>query len=397
MRTLLLAFVVALQVSGETASADDRGKFTPVRVPVLLQKFVVADEATAFSIGAHKGADYAVAACDEKGRLSVAFIRSSGGGKVLTVEPRWEKPPRLLLADLDGDERAEVLVCSKRLRIYRIADDKLSLIWTSRESFDDQPAPRLGPADLDGDGRTDIAVLNYKPSKGGVFDAQSLYIYMNQTGGHLDYRLGGATTFTDEHGFHSTSGLAIGNFFGDERPEVVVGNDNGWLWLLRVRRGKPVVETRWKILSGGAIGPGLAAGNLDGTPEKELLVGTNGGDIFVYKFAPGGRPVIVAKAHAGRLAYGVLAGDLDGDGQDEFLLARGSLGYAGMTQKDVVTEIWKLSDDKLESIWRREAVGFKTPALKVQDFDRDGSMELVIYTPFGEGKSVEVVKPELNR
>ena len=88
------------------------------------------------------------------------------------------------------------------------------------------------------------------------------------------------------------------------------------------------------------------------------------------------------------------------DGRDEknrSVAVRGSLGYAGMKQKDVVTEIWKLADDKLRLIWRREAVGFVRPALRVHDFDRDGSMELVIYAPFGNGKSIEVVKPEFNR
>lgn len=67
-----------------------------------------------------------------------------------------------------------------------------------------------------------------------------------------------------------------------------------------------------------------------------------------------------------------------------------------MTQENVVTEIWKLEDDKLRMIWQRQAVGFVTPRLMLQDLDRDGSRELVIYTPFGKGKSIEVVKPELS-
>lgn len=390
----LLAIVTSLALP-QTGLCQDNGKSIPVQLPLVLKKFVLEDEPMAFCLGRHKGADIAMVACDVEGRLKVAFSQA-GRGKMYEADLKLETKPTLLLSDLDGDGLAEILVCEKTLHVYTITENGLQKLWTSDESFGFEPAPHLAPVDFDKDGRIDIAVLNYKKREEGE-DTQSLYIYLNRPDVESPFVPSGSITLTDPSGFHSTSGIAIGDFFGDDSHEIVIGNSNGWLWLLEYKNETPVVTTRWKVKSGGAIGTGLAAGNLDTQSKDELLVGTNGGDIFVYKFAAEGQPEVTAQAHAGRLAYGVKSGDIDGDGQDEFLLARGALGVAQMTIRDVVTEVWKLDEGKLSLAWRRQARGFSKPGLMVHDLDRDGTNDLVIYSPHGEGKLIEVVRPEFEK
>lgn len=386
----LLAVVFSLPVPLAVCQQNDDQHFEIVPLPLWLE-FNLKDQTEAFNFHLTGGDDNLLAVYDKTNKLRVAIPHGNGGGLIL--KPKLEIPftPRLSVADLDGDSKPEVLVCSDKLRVYRVQKDGLSLLWTSEETFEGAPPPNLALSDLNADGHIDIVLLNYLKEKNS--EGSSLYIYMNQ-GAKAQFSLSGTTTFTDEHGYHSTYGIAAADFSGDDRPDIVVGNDNGWMWLIETEDGKPLVKKSWKVLSGGAIGGGLSAGNLVEGAKLELLVGTNGGDIFVYQFPADGDPEVVAKAKAGRLSYGVHAADMDGDGLDEFLLSRGLLGYAGMTQKDVVTEIWKLNDGRLSTIWRKEATGFKSHAVMLQDLDQDGTPEIVTY---GQGNPVEAVKPILDR
>ena len=52
--------------------------------------------------------------------------------------------------------------------------------------------------------------------------------------------------------------------------------------------------------------------------------------------------------------------------------------------------------DTLNPIWRRRAFGFTRPAIMLHDFDRNGTPEFVIYSPFGKGP-IEAVRPILDR
>lgn len=388
--------MLVLGVQGIDGGVADDARDAQVALPLAVKKFVAIDEAEAFSFGNYDDA-LALATSTKGGQVFAVVTRPrSAGGKVLRANLDLENTPRLLMADLDGDARTEVLIGSKHLSVFRLGNDGLSPLWTSGEAFGDKPPPRLAVADFNGDGHSDIIVLNYK-HRGQEPDNQSLYVYLNQARGDSSFRLGGSTTLTDVHGFHSSSGLTIGKFYGDEQPKIVVGNSNGWLWFIEVKDEKPVVTHSWKVPSGGAIGPGLAVGNLDGGAENELLVGTNGGDIFVYRPISAEAVELVARAHAGRLAYGVQSADIDRDGKDEFLLSRGYLGYANMTQKDVVTECWKLKNGKLRRIWQRQAMGFVIPHIMLKDLDGDSTDELLIYGPSqgGKGNKIEAIKPHL--
>lgn len=382
------ALVVALTLYNSVLGCqdDDEDHFEIVPLPLLVKKFIVADQATSFSIGEHNGTSNVLAAFDQEGQLRVAVTRGRGG-KVFKTELELQESPRLLVADLDGDSNAEILVCSDKLRVYQIDEDELSLAWTSPETFEDSPSPRLGLSDLDGDGHVDIAVLNYLSDRNSESD--SLYLYRNLKTG-LQFSLTGSIAFTDEHGYHSTSGIAIGDFTGDVREDIVIGNDNGWMWLIDVKNGKPTVEKTWKVKSGGAIGHGLAVGNMVAGQKKELLVGTNGGDIHVYRFPEGKDPEVIASASPGRYSYGIQACDMDGDGMDEFLLANNP-------PEGARTEIWKLGGDQLFAVWGKDIADFEHPRLEVRDLNGDGTSELVIYSLLKEGKRIEAIKPVLSR
>lgn len=330
-----------------------------------------------------------VAIYDESQHLNL--LRNSHGKwiKVASQLLPTSETPRLLVADLDRDGNAEILVCSDKLRVYTVDGKSFSLSWSSHESFPEEevPVPQMGIADFNGDGRNDIAVLNYKDK--GDSDTQSLYVYTRTLSRPLDFGLTDVATFTDEHGYHSTAGMAIADYSGDGSPDIAVSNSNGFLWFVTFDAGKLNVRKQWNVPSGGAIGAGLSSGNFDADSASELLVGTNGGNIFVVDLDDEFEPRVLAGAMAGRLAYGVAAGDINGDGRDEFVLTRGHIGYAGMTQKDVVAEAWQLGNEGLTRVWQQETVDQPRPL--VRDIDADGRPEVVVLSL--HGKNLAVLEP----
>lgn len=397
----LFSFAVALSLQAMPALCQqiDEQNFVNVPLPTWFE-FTVGDHPKAFSFSLDNQTDYVLATWDESSGLQVTIPRGTVGG--LGFKPRLDlAPPRLLVADLDGDSKAEILVCSDKLRIFRVRADGLSLIWTSREMFDGNHSPNLGLCDFDDDGHLDIAVLDSPTEK--LTEKKSLYLYLNQNE-NLQFSLSGATLITDAKGFHSSYGLAIGDFSGDDRPDIVVGSSSSeWMWLFEIENGNPMVKQMWKAPSGGLIGPGLGIGNMVAGGKQELLVGTVEGDLFVYEFPAEGTPKVIAKATAGPLATSVQAADMDGDGLDEFLLARGlrggviptKEGLVKLAEKDVATEIWQLKEGQLTNIWRKEATGFSAPRLLLQDLDQDGTPEFVTYSLNGRGKAIEAFRPVL--
>ncbi len=392
---------IALLIAGispqEVANPAERS-VNQQKIVTLVEKFSGSGEATRFCLGHYDSSAYAVAVCDQKNVVRV-IIGRNGRGRIYTLDVKGKDTPGLLLEDLDGDGRSELFVSTSVVEGYQLTDGGLRKFWTSDGKLTSRPAPKVAVADLNGDGRRDVAVLSYKSKKLAV-PSESLYVYLQTENAASSLKRSGSLTFTDEHGYHSTAGIAVGNFCGDAQPEIVIGNSNGFLWQLELKDGVPQVRHEWKVPSGGAVGSALAAGNLIGDSYNELLVGTNGGDIFVYRLSEEHEPKRLASRETGRLAYGVGAADVDGDGLQEFVLARGTLGYAGMTEHDVVWEVYKVDHnitDKytLERVFRKKADDFIAPRLMLHDLNRDNVNDIVLYTAFGKGKRLEFVKPEL--
>ena len=102
-------------------------------------------------------------------------------------------------------------------------------LWSSPKLFDDVRPPAVDVVDFDQDGRQEIVVLNYKRRERPAEEA-SVFVFRQATPSDPSQTLVSTMKLKDVHGYHSTAGLAIGDFAGTGVPQLVVGNDTGFLW-----------------------------------------------------------------------------------------------------------------------------------------------------------------------
>lgn len=301
----------------------------------------------------------------------------------------WSMPleartaPRLLLQDLNADGADELIVATDEIVIYRGFEDGWEPVWRSLESFHASPPPRVEVADFNGDDRPDLAVLNWQDDQKNEGErGDTLYLYTRTLSRKMQFGLTDVVSLRDEEGYEAAAGLVVADVVGDEAPEIIVGNDNGSLWLGLLSAGRVQFSKEWTIPGGGAIGAGMSAGDVAGDEKPEILIATTGGELFVIGFDRDARPELLARAAAGPLPYNISSANVDGDGKSEIVLSRGLLDYSGLTQKDVVAEVWRVNgESQLERLWRRETTN--APRHVTRDLNRDGRAEVIVFPASG--------------
>jgi len=219
----------------------------------------------------------------------------------------------------DGDSNGRVIVLDDHGADYQ----KLTSVADWGEGVE---VTALATADVDGDGDDEIAV-------GRNYDPQLLFYDFDGTALTEIYRATGwSTTVAND--------LAFANLDGDALPELVVAESDeeyGVLVIDDFEHGFAVTKVETEF------GPGrrateIAVGDLDADGAKELIVGRNDDDgsdqdWHLILFEPTGVGLGYTKARAfpdhwgpGRKVTDLAVADFDGDGLEEFAVARNAGG-----------------------------------------------------------------------
>jgi hypothetical protein len=251
----------------------------------------------------------------------------------------------LLVQDLDGDGRAEILVANRR-GVFEVGRDGAGydIRWAYPYGFASDPQA-IAAGDVDGDGLLEI------------------FVAAGDTIARLDgaTRREAAVVRLPASVVSSAGGCAdlrAVDVDGDGALDLVCVVSDRWSTgpgtLLVLDASTLTIE--WQTAALAGLGSSVAVGNVDHDPALEIV--TSGGYVF------DGSTRANEWAYAGGFGAAVGTGDLDGDGVDEIV---------GMQAWDTFRGYSAVAKS---SLW--EMTRFNSGALHVADLDGDGRAEVVI-------------------
>ncbi len=192
--------------------------------------------------------------------------------------------------DMNGDGTPDVVV-NRTGDLVAISGATATILWQT-SGLDLRGAAPIG--DVDADNRADLAVVTYN------------------NGNYTQWRMSGANGAllpgALSLGFGPSAFLTLGDIDGDGVVEVAIANGNS---VQIVRSSPPQVLRNIVTLNTTCLG----AGNFAGDARNELLIG-DPGTVRVYSTTTGG---LIRTVVGGNGQFAVV-GDLDADGWDDFSL-----------------------------------------------------------------------------
>ncbi|QBA19995.1 VCBS repeat-containing protein [Chryseobacterium indologenes] len=192
-------------------------------------------------------------------------------------------------------------------------------------------------------------------------------------------------------GSNNWKGLAAGDFFGDNKSEIIALNDhadateNG-LYVLKVENGNIVEHAKYTGWGTQSEWAGVVAGNfISGGKDDVITVRNFNKEVRVYKFV--GTDIQSVYVNTLNLAASskikaVASGDLDKDGKDEIVLlvdaddsnaVNNGIHVYRVNDSGVLTKITEFTNWGSASDWKGLAVG---------DIDADGAAEIIAHRNF---------------
>jgi hypothetical protein len=185
---------------------------------------------------------------------------------------------------------------------------------------------------------------------------------------------------------YNWKGVAAGDFFDDNKSEIIVLNDhadtkyNG-LYVLKVENKNIIEKVKFTGLNTKADWAGIAAGNfISGGKDDFIVVGNSNKEVLVYKFNGTNAQIVynnILNLPKNSRIKAVAAGNLNNDAKDEIVLAIDSpdAAYNGIyvykiDDKGVLTKIAQSGGGSSSVEWKGLAVG---------DINGDGVNEIVAH------------------
>jgi subtilase family serine protease len=221
---------------------------------------------------------------------------------------------------LDDGEQDIVTVISKWLEVWSLDGTQLGGIphYTSYNDFDDDS--RLLVADLGGDAKDEIIVATP--------EAVSVYLYTHGTIEHL-YR-------EDQIDFADGDSVAVGDVCNTSQKEVIIGNSqdgNLHCYEMQISDDWPDMHEVASIAAGYESDDGLAVGDINNDGREEIVVGhRHSHRVDVYRLDDGLRGILLFSIDTSFDGGDVLVlGDVCGlPGNEEIIIAEDGGGTEGM-------------------------------------------------------------------
>lgn len=360
--------------------------------------FGAGDRAQAVALADLDGDDRSDLIVANHGANTISVLRHAGvRGSIQTGSFAAEvdfavgdKPDAVAVADLDGDQRPELVVVNNGANSLSVLRNTASAgAFTGGSlaprvdfSTDDKPTS-IATGDLDGDGRPDLAVANSGSGSVSVLRRAGADGVIN------------ADSFAARVNFAVGSGaraVALADVDGDGKLDVATANDGArTISLLRNTSAAGAINAgsfAARVDFAAADGPfALALGDLDRDGKPDLAVAHRGaGSVSLWRNAaaagilnPGSLDARVDFA-VGRNPISVALADMDGDGKSELVVAsEDGSELVVLRNVSVVGDI----DSSSFAVALRFATAGRPHGLAVGDIDADGLPDVAVAQPDG--------------
>ena len=312
---------------------------------------------------------------------SISILRNTSSAGIISFAPNQDMNTgvttyAIAAGDLDGDGEPDLVsssIADQNISVFRNTSSSGIVTFAPKMDIASESSPYgIAIGDIDGDGKPDIAVVNATANSVSLFRNTSTI---------------GIISFAPKIDFITAlfpQALSIGDFDGDGKPDIAVTNKFSYSFSVFGNISTPgniSFNARKDITCGSGNEPnGLTVADLDGDNKLDLAVvisisssNNSFAQIFRNTSASGNLLFSFATSVTGGVneSYHVAAGDINGDGRPDLVLAVTNQGTTKIFQNNSTEGVFNFAGAETFNS------GFAPYAIGIGDLDADGKPELI--------------------